>query len=419
MNILVAEDDFVSRRILQQSLRRSSHEVMSVGNGREAWDAFERQHFSLVITDWNMPDVDGIELIRRIRASERPGYVYVVLLTGKSQKEDLIAGMEAGADDFMTKPFDEGELKARLRAARRVLALEQRLAHQNDELQGAYARLMATNERLRQDRVTAARVQRSLLPPAHLEVPGLQLAWSFRPCDELAGDIFNVVPLDEDHVALYVLDVSSHGVAAALLAVTLSRLLSANMHQSTLLKRPAAIAPGYTLATPSEVAGQLNSQFPMQSATGQYFTLLYGVLHVPSGRFTFAQAGHPGPLVMRHGRAHVLAPDHAGPPIGFLDAPTYADREIMLSIGDRLLLYSDGLPESQDAQGQFFGEERLTAAVERTVDLTLDGGLSRVVEDVAEWSGARGFTDDVSMLAVELAGEDPVPTEDSCRSGPK
>lgn len=128
MNVLIADDDPVTRRLLQTYLTKWGHEVVAATNGAEAWRLFEEGTFPLVVSDWMMPEVDGVELIRRLRARPRSGYVYAILLTAKTQKEDLVQGMEAGADDFLTKPFDRDELRARVRVAERLLQLQYTLA---------------------------------------------------------------------------------------------------------------------------------------------------------------------------------------------------------------------------------------------------------------------------------------------------
>ncbi len=134
MRILIAEDAPVSRRLLQQYLQKWGHEVVTASNGAEAWQYFTSGDFRLVISDWMMPEMDGLELVRRIRACQRPGYVYTILLTAKSEKADVIAGMDAGADDFVTKPFDQDELRVRLRAGERIIHLEQTREKQTREL---------------------------------------------------------------------------------------------------------------------------------------------------------------------------------------------------------------------------------------------------------------------------------------------
>lgn len=127
MRILIAEDDTTSRIILDEILTRLGHEVVAAANGQEAWATFKQDHVSLVISDWMMPDVDGLELCRRIRAENRPKYTYVILLTALEGKESYLEAMEAGADDFATKPLDSDQLHARLRAAERILGLQREL----------------------------------------------------------------------------------------------------------------------------------------------------------------------------------------------------------------------------------------------------------------------------------------------------
>src|SRR5262245_16217361 len=146
VRVLIAEDDPVSRRLLQSHLERWGHEVTAAADGGEAWRLFQAGDFPLVVSDWMMPEVDGPELVRRIRACEGRHYVYVLLLTARSQKEDVVQGMEAGADDFVTKPFDREELRVRVRAGERIVHLEHTLAEQNRALREAQAALVQSEK---------------------------------------------------------------------------------------------------------------------------------------------------------------------------------------------------------------------------------------------------------------------------------
>lgn len=146
MKILIAEDTPISQRLLQSFLQKWGHEVTAASDGAAAWRLFQADDFPVVISDWMMPEMDGLELVRRIRACPRSGYVYTILLTARSQKEDVIAGMEAGADDFITKPFDSDELRVRLRAGERVIHLERTLAEQNRALREAQAALVQSEK---------------------------------------------------------------------------------------------------------------------------------------------------------------------------------------------------------------------------------------------------------------------------------
>jgi len=143
MQIIIADDDSVLRWLLRASLTRVGHEVIEVADGKAAWEIIQRERIQLVITDWVMPSLDGVELIRRIRAANIPTYTYIILLTAKSEKEEIIEGLEAGADDYLTKPFDPGEMLARVAIGERILNLETRLREYKDQLE-----ILATHDSL-------------------------------------------------------------------------------------------------------------------------------------------------------------------------------------------------------------------------------------------------------------------------------
>jgi two-component system NtrC family sensor kinase len=146
MRVLIAEDESLSRRLLESYLRQWGHEVTAAADGAEAWRLFVAGEFPLVLTDWVMPEVDGLELIRRIRERPEPRYVYIILLTAKAQKEDVIQGLDAGADDYVSKPFDRGELRVRLQAGERIIRLEHTLAEQNRQLRETQAALVQSEK---------------------------------------------------------------------------------------------------------------------------------------------------------------------------------------------------------------------------------------------------------------------------------
>jgi signal transduction histidine kinase len=146
MKILIADDDPISRRLLQNHLEKWGHEVAAATGGREAWELFCAGTYPIVITDWMMPEIDGLEFIRRIRAADRPGYVYVILLTARNRKEDMVQGMEAGADDHVGKPFDREELRVRVYQGERIIRLEHTLAEQNKALREAQASLVQSEK---------------------------------------------------------------------------------------------------------------------------------------------------------------------------------------------------------------------------------------------------------------------------------
>jgi DNA-binding response OmpR family regulator len=137
MRVLIVDDDLVSLRLLRGYLEKWGYEAVEAPNGAVAWSLFQGEDFRLVIVDWMMPEMDGLELVRRIRSCEQQGYVYCILLTARSEKEDLVEGMEAGADDFLSKPFDRDELRVRLREGERIVRLERGTLQQSRALREA------------------------------------------------------------------------------------------------------------------------------------------------------------------------------------------------------------------------------------------------------------------------------------------
>ena len=228
--------------------------------------------------------------------------------------------------------------------------------------------------RMKDDLQMAARVQKTLLPQVAPQVAGSQFAWVFKPCEELAGDTLNVFPLGAEHVGMYLLDVSGHGVAAALLAVQLSRVLSPLAEEGSLMFRPRKSRGRKRLVPPAEVAAALNRRFPFELHTEQFFTLVYGVLNCRTGEFRYVCAGHPGPaFAPRVGPPHLL--QGSGLPIGVGEG-NYKEYTLRLEPGDRLYLYSDGLTEAMNADRHRFGNSRLLAALSRLRDASLDDSLA-------------------------------------------
>ncbi len=396
MKILIVEDEKVSRLLLKNRLLKWGYEVTAAADGAEAWEIFQKEHFPMVISDWIMPKMDGLELLRRIRSIKRSGYVYTILLTAHSEKDDILAGMESGADDFIAKPFDNDELLARLKVGRRITDLEQNLAQRNLELQ-------KINARMHRDLKVAAGIQQSFLPAKLPECKEAEFAWKFVPCDELAGDTLNIFSLDEEYIGLYLLDVSGHGVSAALLSVNLSRTLNPNPGQSDILKEQTLTPPGYRLASPGEVADRLNQRFPLDTNTGQYFTMQYGQLSLKTREFHFISAGHPPMIhIKRDGTSKALLV--RSPPIGFMSGDNYLYQEqtIALSPGDRLYLYSDGIIEAMNSDKEQFGVKQLKRTLAQARSRSLSESLEAVSEQIDLWTDGKGCGDDLSLLSLEI-----------------
>ncbi|OPZ21143.1 MAG: Transcriptional regulatory protein TcrA [candidate division BRC1 bacterium ADurb.BinA364] len=394
MRILVVDDDPLTLELLGAALRKWGHEVETASDGEEAWKSFQQNPAPMLLSDWMMPLCDGIELCRRIREADSDIYTYFIMITAKRERDDLIAAIEGGADDFLVKPVFIDELRAKIHAGQRILKLQSDLSAQLNKLS-------IVNMQMRRDLEAAARIQQSLLPTSAPQVPHFACAWFYDPCSHVAGDIMNIIRLDEKTLGIYVLDVAGHGVPAALLAVSVSRILTPQREWGGMLKRPLDEPPYYEIAAPAEVADRLNASFPLTESNRQYFTILYGTLDMRAYEFRYAQAGHPGPLVLWPGGQALDFP-RGEAAIGFFENEEYIEKTIALEVGARLFLYSDGVIETANASRDQFGIERLKQAASDSRALPLDQSVAFIRQRVADWRGELEGEDDATLLALEI-----------------
>jgi sigma-B regulation protein RsbU (phosphoserine phosphatase) len=371
--LLVVDDDEMNRDMLSRRLARKGFDIAVAEDGARALEAIADEDFDLVLLDIMMPGIDGLQVLERLRHERSPLELPVIMATAKGASDDIVHALRLGANDYVTKPLDFPVVLARVNTH---LALRR-----------STRELAAAHARMKSDLDAAAQIQCSLIPGAAPQVDGCTFAWRYRPCDELAGDIFNVFELDEGRVGFYLLDVSGHGVSAALLSVTLSRVLSQICHEGL---------------SPGALASRLNAQFPMDPKTRQYFTIAYGELAPAAGALTWTSAAHPGPVrVDREGKTTALP--GAGFAIGWFPHAAYEDHTEALSRGDRLYLFSDGVVEAANEAGEEFSLARLESCLARHRGASLDASLEELLQEVLAWCCDEGPDDDISLLACELA----------------
>lgn len=259
----------------------------------------------------------------------------------------------------------------------------------------AEERLQAANRKMRRDLYAAARIQKSLLPQMSPRIPGIEVAWAYQPCEELAGDTLNVLQLDANTAAFFMLDVSGHGVPAALLSFTLARTLSALPEQSCLYVRRGE---SWLPAPPSLVVATLNRRFQLDPAAPQYFTFFYALVDLLTGEVRYASAGHPpAVLVSRASEAQTLAA--TGPPVGLVEEAVFGEAAVTLALGDRLIVYTDGLNEAEHGEHGELGIERIVETVSTMRDRPLQEAVDALVALAQEWSGRKPH-DDISVFAL-------------------
>lgn len=293
MNILVVDDARDMQLILRRILTLMGHQVMLADHGQQAWNLIQQHNFQVVICDWVMPVMDGPTLCRTIRDADLPHYVYIILLTGMSGKQNLILGMDAGADDFATKPIVREELEVRIRAAQRVLNLEHTLEEKHRNLESVNQSLSAAQALIQSDLKRAATLQTGVLPVQKM-FGRLCVDWFFQPAQYIGGDTFNYFPINDELLFFYSIDVSGHGISSALLSMCLQTLLSSTGELYCVDELTRTNAARF----PSRLAERLNYHLNHTLDTGDhYLTLIMGVVDTVDERLYFVQAGHPQPFL--------------------------------------------------------------------------------------------------------------------------
>ena len=269
-----------------------------------------------------------------------------------------------------------------------------------ERLAAANAEILASNNRMKRDLEAAAKVQQALLPTLLPLMNGVECAYLFQPTAELAGDQLDITQLDDTHVALYLLDVSGHGVPSALMAVAASLLLSRTHDVPALASNELDADHSSHLPPPADMALALNRQFIRGNTAPQYLTLVYGILNAASGEFRYVAAGHPGPVLVRKGAPSLALDAPTGLPIGLLPT-SYEERTVQLCPGDRVYFYSDGITEALNPSGEQLGVERLLMWLSDFRDLPLQEGVGVLMTSVEEWQSHQPIQDDVSLVALQ------------------
>jgi sigma-B regulation protein RsbU (phosphoserine phosphatase) len=394
--ILIVDDTPANLQVLAGMLKDRGYKVRPVPSGKLALLAAGRDPPDLILLDINMPEMNGYEVCEHLKADERLKGIPVIFISALTEQLDKVKAFAIGGVDYITKPFQMEELHARVETHLKLRRLQ-------TELEETNAQLAKANGRMSRDLKAAAKIQKTFLPRKSPRVPGTDFAWIYQPCDELGGDGLNVIPLGDSKVGVYVLDVSGHGVASALLSVTMSRLLSPPSEPSSILIRNGDDSDRFDITPPAQVAATLNRLFPFDSATNQFATMIYGILNAATGDFRYVSAGHPGPVHLPRGGDPVML-ECQGFPIGMTE-DAYEEFSVRLATGDRMYLYSDGIPEAMDPAGMQFGDVRLLKAIGQARSEPLQQGVDSLLEKIARWHGSERPHDDISIVAVEVSPE--------------
>ncbi|OAN13795.1 regulator [Photobacterium jeanii] len=394
--ILVVDDNRTMLMFMERVLSKRGFKVTTANDGTQALHVLEEcPDIQFVLSDWMMPEMDGIELCRRLKSGNYSRYIFFVLLSGKDDQESIISGINAGADDFVVKDTHVDEIAARIKAGFRTLALHNEITTKNEQLDSAYAIM-------KKDLESAGDMLKRLLP-AERKLSGVEISYVSIPSAQIGGDMLGYMQLDEDNVGFYLLDVAGHGVSSALMSFSVQQSIAVNSGKGSIVKSSIDQPPYYQITQPSSVLKQLNDLYLSDDHNLLYFTMVYSVLNAKTGEMKFSIAGHP-PLVWLHaatGEAEFIGQDSFV--VGAFDFVDYQTASLQLEPGDKIWIYSDGITEAEKGTEQF-SEEGFRQTVMDIKDHPTTVQTEMLVNRVRDWQRCEQFDDDVSVLVVEWTG---------------
>ena len=393
-HVLVVDDSRAQRRILAMTLARAGYRVTEADSGVSALVLCRETAFDIILSDWMMPEMNGLDFCREFRALSREGYGYFILLTAKSEKAEIADGLDCGADDFLAKPVNSDELRARLRAGQRIIGMQAELMEKNRLVRSTLNELQKVYDSLDRDLIEARKLQQTLVRERFRDFGRGEVSALLRPSGHVGGDLVGFFEINARRVGIYSVDVSGHGVASAMMTARLSGLLSGSTPDQNVAL--TVDANGARDAHPPEVvAARLNRMMFEDIRVEQYFTLAYADIDLHSGHLKLVQAGHPHPAVIRKSGV-VEYIGEGGLPIGLIPNAQFDRVEAWLAPGDRLFLVSDGVTECPSPEGEELGEEGLTRILQANRAMANAALLEALVWDLAAYFGGEDFPDDVS-----------------------
>ncbi|MEY2586038.1 MAG: phosphoserine phosphatase RsbU/P [Verrucomicrobiota bacterium] len=376
--ILVADDDATSRKLLARILTRAGFTCTDAPDGIEALKHLHDDPPSLLLLDFDMPGMDGAEVLKRLRHDWNPliAQIPAIMLTGHGGEESEVLCLEAGADDFVTKPINEAVLRARIDTHLRLRSMRSQLQKQNDELE-------AWRKNLERDLEAARLTQQSLIPQKAPLLPGWEIAACYKPVIQVGGDIYGWLRMTDGRTLFWIADATGHGASAALLT-TLAKLL---FHHGTVENN-----------APAEIMEAVNNDFRSIFGARSFMTAMCVALDPANGRATVVGAGHPPLLVARAGRRTESIPSSA-PPLGLLERSEFIETNVDLEPGDAFFLYTDGIYGSGHEENPRLSSKRLAEMLEPLAE-NAQALLDHVLDQAGIKDNGQEAPDDVAAITV-------------------
>ena len=396
--ILVVSPWAEDRAELQDKLGGEEYELVLADNAEEAAGRIAARKPDLVLLDATGPNADGGGLCQRLRGNPETESIPIVIIV-HDEAHVTEAILSSGADGFIGRPLRRAMLRSRVRALLRMKQWHEQVAEQNRELLEVNAQLDRTNQELtarnrelEQSMEMAHRLQDAMLPQKYPRVANVRFSHMYSPAEAVGGDIFHITGIEEGRAAIFIADVSGHGIRAALVTSIVKTVIDyIDMNGKT----------------PSDVLHDFNSRF--RSVLGPLTPQIYatGVLMMvdgPKRSIALADAGHPTPLLISKERMTaepIMDLDHSGPALGFLTDPQYPTFERELDVGDIVLTFTDGIYEVVNDKGEMFGLDRLQNLVADNAHLIPRDLIQKLVTETEDFMSSPRRPDDVCIVAVE------------------
>jgi sigma-B regulation protein RsbU (phosphoserine phosphatase) len=366
--ILIVDDNPTNLDIIQTRLRAHNYEVITAADGEAGLAMVRAKQPDLMLLDIMMPKMDGIEVCRRIKEDSSLPFMPIIMVTAKADSKDVVAGLEAGGDEYLTKPVDHAALVARVESMLRIKELHDTVLQQSAQLKVQLE--------------TATKIQ-SLFWPRIPELKGRGHIWAVSvPANYVGGDLYDVIPLPDESLLAYVADVSDKGVPAALIMAALStKIRSEAQDQSEVDKLLETVN---------------TSMYSLTSEEGFFATIAVARYWPSSGKIQLALGGHLSPLWITEGEIRNL-PHIEGMSLGITPDVHYGTKEILLSPGESMLFFTDGVVEAENKNNELFGNDRLVSYIKNTKGPPWGKGL---LDLVSGWRGKASVNDDLTILEI-------------------
>ena len=368
----------MSRRVLAQLLSAAGYNCRVCKDGSEALDAIQDRPPSVLLLDFDMPGPNGAEVLRRLRSDKDPTVAQIpaIMLTAHGSQQSEVSCLQAGADDFVTKPVNSAVLRARIETQLRLRSMRGQLERQNDELE-------KWRRDLERDLAAARLTQQSLIPQKPLLLPGWQIATCYRPVIQVGGDIYGWLRMKDGRLLFWIADGTGHGAAAALLT-TLAKLL---FHHGSM-----------DHDSPVSLMEAVDNDFRSIFGARSFMTAMCVALDLATGQGQVVGAGHPPLLLVRHdGTTESIT--SVAPPLGMIKQAAFTETPIALEPGDAFLLYTDGLFRWTKDERHRVTPEQLEKILDHSAP-SAEALLKRIVTETAPANSANTAPDDVAAVAV-------------------